>query len=852
MASAKDVRKGSRRDVKLPFMLSMAALAIAIVSLMVVMTADDTEGFNKIVVDGNEYVFYADNENELELLFYDNSNSTAIIPGTITYEGRTLTVVSIHSGAFELAMHVTSVCIPETVRHIGHRAFSYLHLLYLEMPISLDASQNNAFSGCNAIYNMVFTKGTGIGHDYTKESVLDTPWRQSRNLWTVDFRFNITSIGDYMFYGCDKLRDSNVILPESVTSIGENAFGKCSNITKFNIPSSTTSIGEDAFDGCTGLAEFTVSNGNTIFSAENGVLFDKWKTEVLKCPSKSKNTSFVAPGSLERIADEAFMGCEMLATLDLRAVSVIGDRAFSGCTGLNEVKFGKDLSSVGEGAFENTTFGDYDYTAIEPTADNLRNYTYNRSGGMLVRQPLPTVYYMVNGKVMFIDRYFPGTVVTIREKYELPGYKTFSWTPKGDLDVVDGKFVMGEKNVTFNTITLLQRYTLTFMDGSQEYARITDYYGAKIDVPELSRTGYTFLGWYQGDVRFESNKIPAENMTLNAVWSINQYTLSFDSMGGTEVAAITQDYGTKVTKPANPSKEGNRFIGWYLGDTQYVFTTMPAEDLSLHARWSPNIHLINFTTNGDPIEGYPIQLKYGETIIKPSIEPSYRVIGAYYEFVEWGGYTAGMTVTGDMEFPAEFMKIITDEKTYAIYIIDDDDDSIPIKDEVMDSILEMMESNPNMSLEIELNDGSISMDYESVVKLSDSKEDMVSLLKRSHDELPTNIRNDVEGRPVYKISVGGISDFKIGLLTIRLDYLLGEGESAENLRIWHYGSDGSMVEEECTYDAEEGCVEFTTSTFSHFAIMHIEPETYGVEIGTAICVLASLVVVAAIVATRKH
>ena len=75
--------------------------------------------------------------------------------------------------------------------------------------------------------------------------------------------------------------------------------------------------------------------------------------------------------------------------------------------------------------------------------------------------------------------------------------------------------------------------------------------------------------------------MPAENMTITAKWKVNQYTITFDSNGGSEIAPITQDYGTAITAPADPTREGYTFIGW----DKAIPATMHAEDLTITAQW---------------------------------------------------------------------------------------------------------------------------------------------------------------------------------------------------------------------------------------------------------------------------
>ena len=102
----------------------------------------------------------------------------------------------------------------------------------------------------------------------------------------------------------------------------------------------------------------------------------------------------------------------------------------------------------------------------------------------------------------------------------------------------------------------------------------------------FTRTGYTQVGWATvdgGEKVYGFEDIYAKNkaLTLYPVWNTNKYTITFDTAGGSEIAPITQDYGTQIASPADPTREGYAFMGW---DTE-IPTTMPAENITLKAKW---------------------------------------------------------------------------------------------------------------------------------------------------------------------------------------------------------------------------------------------------------------------------
>ena len=159
-----------------------------------------------------------------------------------------------------------------------------------------------------------------------------------------------------------------------------------------------------------------------------------------------------------------------------------------------------------------------------------------------------------------------------------PGYTFGGWN-KADGTAWDYASDKVTDNITLYAKWAANTYTITFdTAGGSEIAPITQDYGTAITAPaDPTREGYTFIGW---DKEIPST-VPAENMTVTAQWEINQYTITFDTNGGSEIAPITQDYGTAITAPADPTREGYTFIGW----DKAIPTTMPAENITLKARW---------------------------------------------------------------------------------------------------------------------------------------------------------------------------------------------------------------------------------------------------------------------------
>ena len=196
-----------------------------------------------------------------------------------------------------------------------------------------------------------------------------------------------------------------------------------------------------------------------------------------------------------------------------------------------------------------------------------------------------------------------GTEITAPDNPTRKGYTFKGW----DKEIPE---TMPAENITVKAQWEINQYTITFdTNGGSEIAPITQDYGTEITAPDNpTRKGYTFKGW---DKEIPKT-MPAENITVKAQWEINQYTITFDTNGGSEIAPITQDYGTEITAPDNPTRKGYTFKGW----DKEIPKTMPAENITLKAQWEINQYTITFDTNGGS-EIAPITQDYGTEITAP-------------------------------------------------------------------------------------------------------------------------------------------------------------------------------------------------------------------------------------------
>ena len=271
----------------------------------------------------------------------------------ITGEVNLNSVVSIENDAFRGCSEITKVVLGEKTTKIIERAFrDCSKLAEITVPISLNVVVNTTpdepFYNCTKVTKVNFTKGTGVGADYTGKYTY-TPWYESRNnTIEVTMEEGITSIGSYMFRDCTGITTLNI--PSTVTSIGTNAFYGCSNWSSEVNLKQFDSIGSYAFYNCQKITgDFTISNKLNFIG--EGTFYN----------CQGLKGSIVIPESVYRIYNSTFYNCTGLTSVELPVtiLASIGSNAFYNCTNLGKVNVPYQ-ATIGDNAFYNVTEIHYD------------------------------------------------------------------------------------------------------------------------------------------------------------------------------------------------------------------------------------------------------------------------------------------------------------------------------------------------------------------------------------------------------------------------------------------------------------------------------------------------------------
>ena len=512
----------------------------------------------------------------------------SVAAGNAVYDSRNDCNAIIEKATSTLIQGCKTTIIPDGVTSIGDYAFENTDPTTVTIPASVTSIGKNAFGGCCDLSMVTFAPGsqlTTIGEgafNYT-------------GLTTITIPASVTSIGKEVFTLCGGLEtisvaagntvyDSrndcnaiiekatstliqgckNTVIPDGVTSIGDNAFDGHGPAT-ITIPASVTTIGEAAFEA-SGLTTVTFATDSKLTTICNCAFHD------------NPLGSITIPASVTSIGSMAFYDCPWLATVTFDGtptLTSIGDNAFDG-RGLTTITIPASVTSIGDVAFHECT--------------GLKNV-------------------MLNGEATIGWDAFPnGATVIIAEGMLLHnGTEPLSGNVS-DISKLNGKTLKTAYSVTFDIAD----------DDNDPEAQIV-VRGNKVAVPTVARTGYT-LKWKLGEEDYDFDTPVNSNIALTAVWTANNYTVQFSANGGSGDAMapmqLTYD-GDWAMLPActYTAPEGKAFKNWNTaangsGDSYDVgewvrnLTGEPNGTVTLYAQWGKDIANCTATVPGQTLDGY--------------------------------------------------------------------------------------------------------------------------------------------------------------------------------------------------------------------------------------------------------
>ena len=333
------------------------------------------------------------------------SITSASIPSSITYQGKTYQVTSIGDHAFERCGNLTSVTIPNTITNIGNETFKYCRgLSYVTIPNSVTNIGNGAFDECSGLTSIIIPdKVISIG---------EGAFANCSRLTSVTVGSSVTSIGQSAFFMCSSL--ATIVIGKGVTSIGDGAFKGCTqlttiiwnakkcsknysstktpfyyydssntytsydlrdqitsfvfgdeveyipaylcygmkNLTSITIPNNLTGIGSSAFSGCNGLNRVQIDNIASWCSVTFG---DDYSNPIFVAKHLYFNNSevkkMVIPSGVTRVGASVFRNCSSITSVEIpNSVTTIGESAFEGCSNLTSISVGKNVTHIGDRA----------------------------------------------------------------------------------------------------------------------------------------------------------------------------------------------------------------------------------------------------------------------------------------------------------------------------------------------------------------------------------------------------------------------------------------------------------------------------------------------------------------------
>lgn len=295
-------------------------------------TIPDTLGAYTVTAIGNE-AFYGCN-GLTSVTIPESVTSIGVGPFCCCYDLASINVVSSNANYSSENGVLFNNAKTELINYPGGMTGSYT------IPATVTAIADEAFSSCQ-LEEIIIPDGVS--------TIGATAFYYCTGLTAVSIPGSVTSIGADAFNNCSEL--NSITLGTGIQTIGNNAFNYCSKLTSITIPASITSIGVEVFEQCAKLTSINVASENSDYASENGVLFNKAKTELIACPG-GKTGQYIIPTGVTTIGENAFEACFGLTGVIMPdSVTLIKTYAFNSCWALRSLTLGNSILTIESGAF---------------------------------------------------------------------------------------------------------------------------------------------------------------------------------------------------------------------------------------------------------------------------------------------------------------------------------------------------------------------------------------------------------------------------------------------------------------------------------------------------------------------